>query len=148
MLNSTTALVLGFAFLTLWPSTTVAERTYNLQLASIGGVPQVKTDMEHKCMFSFRGKCRASTHIPVVRRRTARLVYSALITVPDERDISKMVEDCAETSAVVGAIAAIATGGSGALRAATAALQTCLTTKGINSVTVNSVKESHHGEWK
>ena len=41
----------------------------------------------------------------------------------------------------------LATSGSSALGAATTAMKACLMAKGIDA-TLDSVKESHHGEWK
>lgn len=129
-----------------------ANRCHSFDLLTISNFPEAKTEWENKCILRIGGKCRASTKIPILYRRTSRLVLSVRICWPSEDDIVSAVVDCARQAVAAGVLAGLI---SGSLQAAAAALKAyliaCLKSKGIgfaDDISVSLQQLKREGTWK
>lgn len=143
-------------------ATLEAARTHrDFKLASVSGVPEVKTVMEKQCV-KILGK-KVCTRVPVLYRRTSRLTAYARISsgrITNDQ-VWNSVRSCvvsAAASAGIAAILASSASGPGGIAAAkatfTAALVGCLSAKGeefakiASDIRVDLFTTQEHGDWK
>ena len=70
------------------------------------------------------------------------------VATSDEQDIRKAVDECFQNSAVVGAVSAVASGGSAGLAAFDAAMKVCLASKLPTFVNLTIYTVSGWGDWQ
>ncbi len=71
------------------------------------------------------------------------------VTLIDEKDGKRIVEECVKTGAVAAILAGVFSGGSAAVGAAKVAIEACLVSKlGDKLVSVSLKVKSHRGDWE
>ena len=71
------------------------------------------------------------------------------VTLIDENDGKRIVEECLKTGAITGILAGVFSGGSAALGAAKIAIEACLAAKlGDKLISVSLDVKSHRGDWE
>lgn len=136
------------------------ERVF--ELASIDGVPEVKTVMEKQCKHVL-GK-PICIKVPVIYRRTSKLTAYVRISsglIKNDQVWSAVrgcVSEAAVSAGIAGILASYATSGAGGLAAAkatfTATLVGCLRSKGkefariATDLRLDLFTKQEHGDWK
>ena len=139
-----------------------AARTHrDFKLASVSGIPEMKTVMKRQCTNTPVG--RVCVRVPVISHRTSQLVaYARISSGRITKDaVWNSVRGCvvgAAVSAGIGGILASTVSGPGGIAAAqatfTASLVGCLSAKGdefakiASDIRVNLFTEQEHGPWK
>lgn len=127
-------------------------RSYTLGKVSI---PEFKTEWKIKCILRdpFSGKCITKTKMPVLYRRTSKVMLIAQVCLPKDDTVWDAVKDCIEKAVIVGIAAGVILKGN--LAPVTAVLKafviSCLKAKLgdlANEVDVALRRHKIPGKWK
>jgi len=109
-------------------------KCHDITLLSVGGVPETKTEWKTKCIVRAFGRCQVKTDVPVVYRRTSKMVAYARVCHPALDAILDDVKDCLKQAVAAGVLAGVFTGNPAAVAPALKAyLIKCLQVKGAQA---------------
>jgi hypothetical protein len=126
------------------------QQTSRIILATLNGIPEVKTEWEMKCKTIFGHKI--CINVPVFYHRTCHVVVYADVHYPANAGANALhdLTQCITGAGMAAAIAAVLSGGSAAASVFTAALKSCLQAKGIawaQQISVSVGATSQCGGW-
>lgn len=121
-----------------------------IEVGSIDGVPELKTEMETQCVGP--PWARICSDVPVVYTRTSRVAVIAEVSAADDlfQQFEKDIKECAITAAGAVTLAVIIAGPEAALPAFKATFQPCIESKirqHASQVGVRLKVEQQTGEW-
>lgn len=129
------------------------KKCIDTRIVKISEWPETKTKMETRCILKIGGKCVTKTKVPIIYRRTSKLMVYMRVCWASEDDVENALKDCIRQAIAAGVLAGVLLPGGFAAGAAAAKsyLIACLKAKGIElleDLDVKIYKRKIPGKWK